>query len=117
MNKLAQFLRTERAALVGYVRRRIDDAGDQDAEDIVQDVIVSLFDRADPTIPIQNLASFIYRALRNRIIDRFRKRKKTSPLSRAAFLLFKKLPANEPGKHDQPQFTRQCRHSRTRQYS
>ena len=76
-NRLTEFLRGEREALVGYVRRRIDDAADQDAEDIVQDVIVSLFDRADPTVPIQNLAAFIYRALRNRIIDRFRKRRET----------------------------------------
>jgi RNA polymerase sigma factor (sigma-70 family) len=65
---------------VGYVRRRLDDAADQDAEDIVQDVIVGLFDRADPSIPIQNLAAFVYQALRNRIIDRFRRRRETLPL-------------------------------------
>jgi RNA polymerase sigma factor (sigma-70 family) len=83
MNKLADFLWREREALVGYVRRRIDDAADQDAEDIVQDVIVNLFDQADPTIPIQNLAAYIYRALRNRIIDRFRRRRETVALSEA----------------------------------
>jgi len=77
---LADFLRSEREALIGYVRRRIDDAADQDAEDIVQDVIVSLFDRADPTAPIRDLAAFIYRALRNRIIDRFRRRRETVDL-------------------------------------
>jgi RNA polymerase sigma factor (sigma-70 family) len=84
MNRLAEFLQRERHALVSYVRRRIDDAADQDAEDIVQDVIVNLFDRADPTIPVQNLAAYIYRALRNRIIDRFRKRRETVALSEAA---------------------------------
>jgi len=82
-NRLTEFLRGEREALIGYVRCRIDDAADQDAEDVVQDVIVSLFDRADPTVPIQNLAAFIYRALRNRIIDRFRKRRETVPLPEA----------------------------------
>jgi RNA polymerase sigma factor (sigma-70 family) len=83
MNRLADFLRREREALVGYVRRRIDDAADQDAEDIVQDVIVNLFDRADPSIPVQNLAAYIYRALRNTIIDRYRRRRETVALSDA----------------------------------
>lgn len=83
MNRLMEFIRHERKALVGYVRRRIDDAGDEDAEDIVQDVIVNLFDRADPTVPIQNLAAYIYRALRNTIIDRLRKRRETVALSDA----------------------------------
>jgi RNA polymerase sigma-70 factor (ECF subfamily) len=83
MNRLSDFLRREREALVGYVRRRIDEAADQDAEDIVQDVIVSLFDRADPTVPVQNLAAYIYRALRNRIIDRLRRRRETVPLPEA----------------------------------
>jgi RNA polymerase sigma factor (sigma-70 family) len=80
MTSLADFFRDKREALVGYVRRRIDDVADQEAEDIVEDVIVGLFDRADPTIPIQDLAAFVYRALRNRIIDRFRKRRETLPL-------------------------------------
>jgi len=84
MNRLAEFIRRERDALVGYVRRRINDAGDQDAEDIVQDVMVNLFSRADPTVPIQNLAAYIYRALRNAVIDRLRKRRETVALSDAA---------------------------------
>lgn len=84
MNRLAEFMRRERNALLGYVRRRIDDAGDQDAEDIVQDVIVNLFERADPTLPIQNLAAYIYRALRNAIVDRLRKRRETASLPDAA---------------------------------
>lgn len=84
MNRLAEFLRRERDALVGYVRRRIDDAADQDAEDIVQDVIVNLFNRADPSVPVQNLAAYIYRALRNGIIDRLRKRRETVALSEGA---------------------------------
>lgn len=84
MTRLAEFLRQERAALVGYVRRRIDDAADHEAEDIVQDVVVHLFDRADLSIPIQNLAAYIYRALRNRIVDYFRRRRETVALSETA---------------------------------
>jgi len=83
MTGLAEFLRQEREALVGYVRRRIDDAADHDAEDIVQDVVVHLFDRADPSVPIQNLAAYIYRALRNRIVDYFRRKRETVTLREA----------------------------------
>jgi RNA polymerase sigma factor (sigma-70 family) len=83
MTRLAEFLRREREALVGYVSRRIDVAADHEAEDIVQDVVVHLFDRADPSIPIQNLAAYIYRALRNRIVDYFRRRRETVALQEA----------------------------------
>ena len=77
MAKLSEFFRTEYSRLVRFVRRRIDDAADRDAEDIVQDVILNIFDKADFTAPIENLSAYIYQALRNRIIDMFRKRKET----------------------------------------
>jgi RNA polymerase sigma-70 factor (ECF subfamily) len=80
MDGWAAFLRDKRDALVGYVRRRIGEAAGQDAEDIVQDVMVGLFDRADPTIPIRDLGAFVYQALRNRIVDRFRRRREDLPL-------------------------------------
>jgi RNA polymerase sigma factor (sigma-70 family) len=80
MNGWVDELRDMRDAFVSYVRRRLGEAALQDAEDIVQDVLVGLFDRADPTIPIRDLAAFIYRALRNRIVDRFRRRRTSVPL-------------------------------------
>jgi len=75
MNRTAEFFRTERQKLVNYVRRRIEDASDRDAEDIVQDVMLNFFDKADISVPIENLAAYIYQALRNRITDLFRKKK------------------------------------------
>ena len=81
MSAWTDFLRRERKALVGYVRRRIDDAADQDAEDVVQDVIVGLFSRPDPDVPVENLAAYVYQALRNKIVDRFRRRRDTVPLT------------------------------------
>jgi RNA polymerase sigma factor (sigma-70 family) len=84
MSRFAEFLRQERQALISYVRRRIDDVADHEAEDIVQDVAVHLFDRADPSVPIQNLAAYIYRALRNRIVDFYRRKRETVVLSEAA---------------------------------
>ncbi len=72
---ISEFFRTEYSHLVSYVRRWIDDTADRDAEDIVQDVMVNIFDRADVTIPIENLAAYVYRSLKNKITDVFRRKK------------------------------------------
>jgi RNA polymerase sigma factor (sigma-70 family) len=74
MSKFSQFFQKEYFGLVRYVRRLIDDAADRDAEDIVQDVMLSIFDRADVTMPIENLAAYVYRSLRNKVVDIFRKK-------------------------------------------
>ena len=73
--KLAEFLRTERSKLIRYVRYLIDDASDRDGEDIIQDVMLNIFNLADISIPIDNLAAYIYRSLKNRVIDIFKKKK------------------------------------------
>ena len=73
--KLADFFRRERRRLIGYVKRWIDDTAERDGEDIVQDVAFNLFNQADVTEPIENLAAYVYQALRNRTIDLLRKRR------------------------------------------
>jgi len=40
---MLEFLSYKRKALVGYVRRLIDDAADSDSEDIAQDLVLHLF--------------------------------------------------------------------------
>lgn len=74
MSKFSEFFQREYFRLVRYVRRLIDDAADRDAEDIVQDVMLSIFDKADVTIPIENLTAYVYRSLRNKVIDIFRRK-------------------------------------------
>jgi RNA polymerase sigma factor (sigma-70 family) len=65
----------ERATLVGYVRHFIDDTAERDSEDIVQDVALNMFNRADITVPIENITSYAYQALRNKIVDYLRRRR------------------------------------------
>ena len=79
-----RFFKNNYRTLVGYVRHLIDDGADRDGEDIVQDVMVNLFNKADVTEPIQNLAGYLYASLRNRIIDTMRARKKTLSLDMEA---------------------------------
>lgn len=75
-NRLPEFFLAERAKLVGYVRKLIDDAADRDAEDVVQDVMANLFGNEDIIIPVENLAGYVYRSLKNKVIDTFRKKNK-----------------------------------------
>lgn len=83
-SKIAAFFRNEYGRMVGFVRSRIDDAADRDGEDIVQDVMANIFEAADVTGPIENLAAYVYRALRNRIVDGLRKKDVTTSLDPAA---------------------------------
>jgi len=77
---VTEFFREERGRLVGYVRRWLDEIADEDAEDIVQDVALKIFDRADVTAPIRNLSAYIYRALKNRVIDVLRQKRSSLSL-------------------------------------
>jgi RNA polymerase sigma factor (sigma-70 family) len=79
-NSIIEFVRREYGRMVGYVRSRIDDMAERDGEDIVQDVVAGLFVRADVTVPIENLAAYVYRALRNRVVDAMRRRRPTVSL-------------------------------------
>jgi len=72
---VAEFFREEHGRLVGFVRRWLDAAAAEDAEDIVQDVALNIFDRADVTAPIRDLSAYVYRALKNGIVDHLRRKK------------------------------------------
>jgi RNA polymerase sigma factor (sigma-70 family) len=76
----SDFFSRERKRLVGYVRTLIDDASDRDGEDIVQDVALGIFDKGDIAAPIENFSAYVYQALRNRVVDYFRRRKTTASL-------------------------------------
>ncbi len=65
----------EQKLLTLFVRGLIKDTADRDAEDIIQDVVYNLFEKGDISEPIEHLGAYIYRALRNRVIDTFRKKK------------------------------------------
>jgi RNA polymerase sigma factor (sigma-70 family) len=73
--RIAEFFKAEYTRMVGFVGGLIDDAADRDVEDVVQDVMLNIFDTADVTRPVENLSAYIYRSLRNRVIDLLRKRK------------------------------------------
>ncbi|MFM0730553.1 sigma-70 family RNA polymerase sigma factor [Paraburkholderia sediminicola] len=67
----------ERTKLVNFIRRHIRDPND--AEDILQDVFHEFVQAYRLPAPIEQASAWLFRAARNRIIDRFRK-KKEQPL-------------------------------------
>jgi RNA polymerase sigma factor (sigma-70 family) len=79
--RLAGFIATEWHRLVAYVRAWIADTADRDAEDVVQDVLEGMFTRTDAIEPIADLSAYLYRSLRNRVIDLYRRPKRTGELT------------------------------------
>lgn len=75
-DKLNTFFNEEYASLKSYVRSNLKASVHRDAEDLIQDVALKLFTSADRYSPINNVAGFVYRALRNKIIDVMRSKKK-----------------------------------------
>lgn len=63
----------ERANLAHFIRRRISDPSV--AEDILQDVFHEFVRACRLPAPIEQVSAWLFRAARNRIIDRFRKKK------------------------------------------
>jgi RNA polymerase sigma factor (sigma-70 family) len=73
---LAGFFAGEWRSLVRKVRLWLSDASEWDAEDVVQEAAASLFESADLTAPIRDLSAYVYRALRNRVVDLYRARRR-----------------------------------------
>ena len=63
----------ERGRLLAFIRRRIDDAAE--AEDILQDALYELVAAERLAEPVEQIGAWLMRVARNRIIDRFRKKR------------------------------------------
>ena len=77
--QIAETVERERGRLREFIRRRVPDR--EDAEDLLQDVFFELVEAARLMRPIEQAGAWLYRVARNRIIDRFRKKKPEFPLA------------------------------------
>ncbi|HXN45327.1 MAG TPA: sigma-70 family RNA polymerase sigma factor [Bryobacteraceae bacterium] len=71
--RISEVIDREGRRLLNFIRRRVDDEGD--AEDILQDVFYELTEAYRLMKPVERVGAWLYRVARNRIIDRFRKRR------------------------------------------
>jgi RNA polymerase sigma-70 factor (ECF subfamily) len=85
--KLKAFFNKEYHNLKGYVYSRITNSVDRDAEDILQDVALKIFSRADKVTPINNISGFVYHSVKNKIIDIMRGRKQSTSSNNSEALL------------------------------
>ncbi|MCZ6852622.1 MAG: RNA polymerase sigma factor [Gammaproteobacteria bacterium] len=70
------FVASERQRFINYVRSLVRETAEMDAEDIVHDVLVNVLERAD--LPASDyLTAYVFRSLKNRVIDHVRTRKPT----------------------------------------
>jgi RNA polymerase sigma-70 factor (ECF subfamily) len=72
---LKDIFEKEYVRLVNYTRRLFDDTADMNAEDIVQEVALNMFSRVDFDTEVENGIGYVFRAIRNRVIDLYRKRR------------------------------------------
>jgi len=82
-SSLKEFFKREYHNMVGYVRYRLENTFfNADPEDIVQDVALSVFTNLSLDTPVENVAGYFYRAIRNRIVDIYRKPSKVVSIER-----------------------------------
>jgi RNA polymerase sigma factor (sigma-70 family) len=71
--RISATVEKEESRLRNFIRRRVPDPGD--AEDILQDVLYELVEAYRLMKPIEQAGAWLFRVARNRITDRFRKKK------------------------------------------
>ena len=74
------FIKSERQKLIYYVRSLLQETAEMDAEDLVHDVLLKILEKTDLNAPLEYMAAYVYRSLKNRVIDYFRTRKSTLSL-------------------------------------
>lgn len=71
--RLTETFARESGRLGNFIRQRVPDPGE--AEDILQDVFFELVEAWRLPEPIEQVGAWLFRVARNRIVDRFRKRR------------------------------------------
>ena len=71
--RITETISQERGRLRNFIRRRVPDASE--AEDILQDVFFEYVEAYRLPHPIEQVGAWLFRVARNRIIDRFRKKR------------------------------------------
>ncbi len=71
--RITETISRERGRLRTFIRRRVPDVNE--AEDILQDVFFEYVENYRLPEPIEQVGAWLFRVARNRIIDRFRKKR------------------------------------------
>ncbi|MCS6933850.1 MAG: sigma-70 family RNA polymerase sigma factor [Chitinophagales bacterium] len=75
-DSLSEIIRRERKRLLEFIRKRVPTQ--EDAEDVLQDVFYELVNTYRLMKPVEQIASWLFTVARNKITDRYRKKKPDS---------------------------------------
>jgi len=78
VQRLEKVYRNERSSMLGFIRSRTGSL--EEAEDLLQDVFFQAIRAASVTEPIENIVGWLYTIARNKIIDRYRRKRNTVSL-------------------------------------
>jgi len=73
--ELTEIILNEQGNFQRYVKHKIANISDMDAEDIVADVVFNLYNRIDIDFQVGNILAYAYRSVSNKIVDFIRQRK------------------------------------------
>lgn len=86
----------DRTGLTRFARARLGDTAAPEAEDVVADVVLHLFERADLLAQVENLTAYLFRAVGNALADRFRRWRPTELVFAEAALSDRPDPGPSP---------------------
>jgi len=67
---MSDYIQKEYPSIIRFIRRKW--RGEESADDVLNDVVEKIYRQAEFTVPLDALASYLYRSIRNRIIDLIR---------------------------------------------
>ena len=73
---ILQTVKTERGRLLNFIRKRVP--SEEDAQDILQDVLFELVEAYRLMKPVEKIAAWLFTVARNKITDLYRKKKPES---------------------------------------
>jgi RNA polymerase sigma factor (sigma-70 family) len=75
VNKVEEYFVAQKGRLLHYIHSNLKLSGARDAEDLLQDVMLGILEKITPSDDIANLGGYVYRSIKNRIIDSYRSSK------------------------------------------
>ncbi|HBD93067.1 MAG: hypothetical protein A2015_17510 [Spirochaetes bacterium GWF1_31_7] len=72
---IIDFFKYEKNKLIHYIRKNLNYLATVEPEDIIQDVMIRVLEKINDGVIIENVSGFIYKSVKNKMIDQYRTRK------------------------------------------
>ena len=79
--EITNFFQREYANLIRFLRAKINDLSEMESEDVISDIMLTMFNKIGVPGEIENLSAYIYKSIHNKAIDYLRKRRRLVSLN------------------------------------